>query len=104
MMSPAQKQMIEELRRKGMGYGAVAKQMNLPLNTIKTFCRRHNLASNMQESTPVCVLKPHKKRSAPKPKKQMPMVLCEVTVSYNEDASAAAVADVMQTLMQIQGR
>ena len=55
MMSHAQKQMIEELRRKGMGYGAVAKQMNLPLNTIKTFCRRHNLASNMQESTLVCV-------------------------------------------------
>ena len=104
MMNPAQKQMIEELRRKGMGYGAVAKQMNLPLNTIKTFCRRHNLASNIQGSIPVCVPITRKKRSAPKPKKQKPTVFCEITVSYNEDASAAAVADVMQTLMQIQGR
>ena len=104
MMSHAQKQMIEELRRKGMGYGAVAKQMNLPLNTIKTFCRRHNIASNMQESTLVCVPAPRKKRSAPKPKKQKPTIFCEITVSYNENASAAAVADVMQTLMQIQGR
>ena len=104
MMSPAQKQMIEVLRRKGMGYGAVAKQMNLPLNTIKTFCRRHNLASNMQETTPVCAPTPHKKRSAPKPKQQKPTIFCEVTISFNEDASAAAVADVLQTLMQSQGR
>jgi|LSQX01.3.fsa_nt_gb IS30 family transposase len=97
MMSPVQRQRIEELRRKGMGYGAIAKHMKMPLNTIKSFCRRNNLASDV-------IPMPRKQRCKPRKKKEVPKISLEITVSYNEKPSAVAVADVMQTLMHIQGR
>lgn len=97
MMSPAQRERIEDFRRKGMGYGAIAKQMKMPLNTVKSFCRRNNLASDM-------IPMPRKQRSKPQKKKEAPKISLEITVSYNEKPSAVAVADVMQTLMHIQGR
>ena len=102
MMSPTQKQRIEEMRKKGMGYGAIAKQMQMPLNTIKSFCRRNNLASDMPGMYPAPI--PRKKRNKNQRKKEPPTILCEVMVSYNENPSSLAVADVMQTLMHIQGR
>ena len=102
MMSPTQKEKIEEMRKKGMGYGAIAKQMQMPLNTIKSFCRRNNLASDMLGARfdPI----PRKNRVKTQKKKEPPKIFCEVTVSYNENPSSLAVADVMQTLMHIQGR
>ena len=102
MMSPTQKQKIEEMRKKGMGYGAIAKQMQMPLNTIKSFCRRNNLASDMPGMCPAPV--PRKKPNKNRRKKEPPKIFCEVTVSYNENPSSLAVADVMQTLMHIQRR
>ena len=42
-MTVEQKRKIEELRRQGMGYCTVAKQVGLPSNTVKTYCRRTGL-------------------------------------------------------------
>lgn len=45
MMTEKQKQAIIELRIDGMGYGTIAKRMNMKLDTVKSFCRRHNMSN-----------------------------------------------------------
>lgn len=42
-MTNNEKEMIRELRMKGLGYGKVAERMGLKLETVKSFCRRHGL-------------------------------------------------------------
>ena len=41
MMTEAQKKMIAKMRDLGAGYTEVAKQLDLPVGTIKTYCRRN---------------------------------------------------------------
>ena len=43
MMTNNEKEMIRELRMQGLGYGKVAERMGLNLETVKSFCRRHDL-------------------------------------------------------------
>ena len=102
MMSPAQKQKIEDLRRMGLGYGAVAKQLNLPVANIKTFCWRNKLDSRLTQKAPV--INDRKKSGKPCRKRDKSDISCEVIVSYSENPSAAAVTDVMQVLICLQGR
>ena len=40
-----QKQQIIALRRDGARYGRIAAQLQLSINTVKSFCRRHSLAA-----------------------------------------------------------
>lgn len=40
-MTNQEKASIEELRIRGMGYKKIASELNLPLNTVKTYCKRH---------------------------------------------------------------
>lgn len=40
-----QKQQIIALRRAGAGYGRIAMQLQISINTVKSFCRRHSLAA-----------------------------------------------------------
>lgn len=47
MMTNREKEKIRDLRIKGLGYGAVAKQMGLKLETVKSYCRRHGLGRNV---------------------------------------------------------
>lgn len=42
-MTDAQKKQIENLRNVGYGYKRIAEQMELSENTVKTYCRRHDL-------------------------------------------------------------
>lgn len=43
-MTDKQKQLIIILRRNGAGYGTIASQLGVSINTVKSFCRRHSLA------------------------------------------------------------
>lgn len=45
-MTNKEKEMIRELRMKGLGYGAVAERTGLNLETVKSHCRRHGLGGN----------------------------------------------------------
>lgn len=45
-MTDEQKQQIIVLRRDGAGYGRIAAQLQISINTVKSFCRRHSLAAN----------------------------------------------------------
>ena len=49
-MKDEQKRQIIALRRDGVGYGGIASQLGLSINTVKSFCRRHSLATPPTES------------------------------------------------------
>ena len=46
MMTGEQKQQIIVLRRDGAGYGRIAARLQISINTVKSFCRRHSLATS----------------------------------------------------------
>lgn len=49
-MTDEQKQKIIALRRDGAGYGQIATTIGISINTVKSFCRRHNMTANKSES------------------------------------------------------
>lgn len=49
-MKKEQKQQIITLRRNGMGYGSIASQLGISINTVKSFCHRHSLAAQADDS------------------------------------------------------
>ena len=52
-MTDAQKIKIGNLRAAGLGYKRIAEQMGISENTVKTYCRRHNLGGNAVENKAV---------------------------------------------------
>ena len=48
-MNATQKQQITSLREHGAGYKEIARVMNIPLNTVQTFCRRNDLTGNRRD-------------------------------------------------------
>ncbi|MBS4899913.1 MAG: DUF2116 family Zn-ribbon domain-containing protein [Clostridiales bacterium] len=42
-MKLEEKEKIKILREKGLGYTAIAKEINISVNTIKSYCKRHGL-------------------------------------------------------------
>ena len=44
-MTNEQKSRIAELRQAGFSYGKIGQFLDIPKNTIKTYCNRNNLAS-----------------------------------------------------------
>lgn len=46
IMTDEQKQQIIALRRDGAGYGRIAARLQISINTVKSFCRRHSLAAS----------------------------------------------------------
>ena len=49
-MKGEQKQRLIALRRSGAGYGQIADALEIPINTVKSFCRRHGLSSAAKPS------------------------------------------------------
>ncbi|WP_296910298.1 RNA polymerase subunit sigma-70 [uncultured Megasphaera sp.] len=49
-MTDEQKQQIIALRRDGEGYGRIAAQLQISINTVKSFCRRHGLVAKSAAS------------------------------------------------------
>ena len=45
-MTDEQKQQISALRRDGAGSGRIAARLQISINTVKSFCRRHSLAAS----------------------------------------------------------
>lgn len=44
-MNDEQKQKIISLRRDGAGYGSIATELGISINTVKSFCRRNSLTA-----------------------------------------------------------
>ena len=49
-MDAIQKEQIKVLRQEGLGYKRVAKELNISVDTVKSFCRNNNLAGLMAAS------------------------------------------------------
>ena len=49
-MTDDQKQQIIALRRDGAGYGRIAARLQISINTVKPFCRRHSLVAKKTAS------------------------------------------------------
>ena len=49
-MKGEQKQRLIALRRSGAGYGQIADALEISINTVKSFCRRHGLSSAAKPS------------------------------------------------------
>jgi endogenous inhibitor of DNA gyrase (YacG/DUF329 family) len=54
IMTQLQKERIVLLRNKGIGYGSIATELNLSLNTVKSYCRRNNLNAEVNSLSDVC--------------------------------------------------
>lgn len=44
-MTNEQKELIESYRRKGVGYKQIAKELEMSLNSVKSYCRRNKLSN-----------------------------------------------------------
>lgn len=116
MMNAAQKERIAAMRQSGSGYNEIARVMKLPLNTVKTFCRRNDLTGdrrstqleNIAGSSPEIDLISTESRGNTATVKQPRTVEktglpvdqpnCDVTVSYADEPDLGAVADVLELL------
>jgi len=53
-MTVQEKNRIAAMRKAGMGYAAIAQELEISKNTVKTFCRRNNLQLKKEhEAEPV---------------------------------------------------
>ncbi len=50
-MTEKQKAEIIKLRKAGSGYGKIAQTIGVPLNTVKSFCRRNTVLETMVEES-----------------------------------------------------
>lgn len=58
-MTDEQKIQIEEMRKYGLGYVRIAQRLGISENTVKSFCRRNNLAGNATEQAVAAEQKAH---------------------------------------------
>ena len=49
-MKPSDKAKIEAYREKGVPYAEIAEVLSLPLNTVKSYCKRHDLGSRRERT------------------------------------------------------
>lgn len=66
-MTNLERNAIQKLQHDGLGYKRIATTLGLPVNSVKTYCRRHPVEKNMQ--TAVCLMcgkelchTPHKRK------------------------------------------
>ena len=52
-MTTAQKERIEYLRSKGNSYAAIAADLGMSENTVKSYCRRNNISVSIKQELPV---------------------------------------------------
>jgi len=48
IMTPDQKEQIHNLRQQGVGYKAIAKELLLTADTVKGYCKRHQLDGSVE--------------------------------------------------------
>ena len=116
MMTEAQKKMIAKMRDLGAGYTEVAKRLDLPVGTIKTYCRRNGLTGDRRDTQLQKKSRNARKNdlidvenrgnstvtdqpeSLENNKVLPPRPTCEIMISFADDPDETAVADVMHML------
>ena len=110
-MTENQKQVITDLRGKGIGYAAIAKRLSISVNTVKAYCRRSGLSGNQDavDTQPenVSVTSHHngllcmrnRGNSTVRRFDKGAQSSVELTVTYAEKSDGSAVADVLSMLI-----
>ena len=96
-MTKDQKHAIEALRHEGAGYGAIAAQLGIPRETVKTFCRRNNLCTGALQRARTAPPIPNRRTVFTQHGSR---ITCEVTISYAESIDTSACGDIVQTLLR----
>ncbi len=114
-MTDLEQRKIIVLRSEGKSYNAIAGEMNLSVNTVKTFCRRNRLGGTRgiekeSEKTPEIDLLSQKNRGnttdTDKPGIlentgfSAPRRAFKVKVTFAESADEQAIPDVMEMLLR----
>ena len=68
-MTEFEKYKVLEFREKGMGYTKISNELNISVNTIKSFCRRHS--KTKLEENPQFRVAPEQLLSTPKDMKSV---------------------------------
>ena len=77
-MTDSVKNEIVQLRRSGMGYGRISRQLGIPLSTLKSYCRRNNLLG--RAGGKVCMQCGHPLEQVPhRKKKKFCSDVCRIT-------------------------
>ena len=116
-MDAATKSKIAYMRQAGQGYAAIARVLDVPVNTVKTFCRRNGLTgdrrdmypkkkSNSSRTIDLLYRKNRGNTTVPEGDESLENTgisgiptVCTVTVSFADSPDETAVADVMKMLM-----
>ena len=53
-MTKEEKEEIISLRNQSVTYAEISKELNIPVSTIKTFCRRAGMVTPVKKNIPVC--------------------------------------------------
>ena len=117
MMNAEQKERIARLRDNGAGYTEIANALGLPVNTVKTFCRRNGLTGDRRDMQPkkkskgsrtidLLYRKTRGNTTVPEGDKSLENTcvsgvpaVCTITLSFADSPDETAVADVMNMLM-----
>ena len=109
-MDAATKSKIAYMRQAGQGYAAIARVLDVPVNTVKTYCRRAGLTGSLGSknypdvdliSVPnrginsMRAVSDHPVRGT----MSQPLPECDITVSYADKQDETAVSDVLSMLM-----
>lgn len=118
-MTKQQREAVTEMRKQNLGYGQIAKKLDISMNTIKAFCRRNGLSGERQGTNT------QREKLSEKPAEtglidagngsysNVPSTsksresaglpadrpVCEVTVSYSDEPDETAIDDVLSMFM-----
>ncbi len=53
-MTNIEKKKVEDLRRSGLGYKAIAKELSLPVSTVQGYIVKHQIPAAPNETCPLC--------------------------------------------------
>ena len=101
-MTQELKDKIRSLRLIGVGYGSIAKQLNIPEDTVKTHCRRNGLAGRVALTHGRPAKLPKNPTPAPPPKKTITVpenVTFTVICTFPDISEEALQKDFLRTLM-----
>ena len=109
-MDAATKSRIEYMRKAGQGYAAIARVLDVPVNTVKTYCRRAGLTGSLgSKNYPDVYLigVPNRGINSMRAVSDYPVRRaipqthpeCNITVSYADKQDETAVSDVLSMLM-----
>ena len=113
-MTSQEKQLIAVMRNDGMSYNAIATELNIPVNSVKTFCRRNHLGGvrgieNLSgESGDIDLIKPESRGNSttangeerPAGISASASQLAKVRLIFSDNPDENAISDVLGMLMR----